>query len=92
LHCLQRATFENPQHDFPRKLTYWREGDTLNARAEGQVGVQFGGHEIVKVAVQGDGSGNLGNAQHAGMIHADSERSKRSMIGVVKSETAYERQ
>lgn len=31
----QRATFENPQHDFPRKLTYWREGDTLNARAEG---------------------------------------------------------
>ena len=32
----QRVTFENPAHDFPRSLTYWREGDTLNARAAGQ--------------------------------------------------------
>jgi hypothetical protein len=32
----QRATFENPTHDFPRTLSYWREGDTLHARAEGQ--------------------------------------------------------
>ena len=32
----QHATFENPAHDFPRTLRYWREGDTLHARAEGQ--------------------------------------------------------
>lgn len=32
----QRATFANPAHDFPHTLTYWREGDTLHARAEGQ--------------------------------------------------------
>jgi Domain of unknown function (DUF6265)/NAD(P)H-binding len=32
----QRATFENPAHDFPRRLTYWREGNILHARAEGE--------------------------------------------------------
>ena len=32
----QRAIFENPAHDFPRRLIYWREGDSLNARAEGE--------------------------------------------------------
>jgi uncharacterized protein YbjT (DUF2867 family) len=34
----QRATFENPAHDFPRRLTYWREGNVLHARAEGEDG------------------------------------------------------
>jgi len=32
----QSATFENPEHDFPRTLTYWREGDTLHARVVGE--------------------------------------------------------
>jgi hypothetical protein len=30
-----RAVFENPAQDFPRRLTYWREGNVLRARAEG---------------------------------------------------------
>ena len=30
-----RAVFENLRHDFPRRITYWREGDALYARAEG---------------------------------------------------------
>lgn len=30
-----RADFENPEHDFPWKITYWRKGDTLNARIAG---------------------------------------------------------
>lgn len=31
----ETAVFENPQHDWPQRLTYWREGDVLHARAEG---------------------------------------------------------
>lgn len=31
----QRAVFTNPQHDFPQKITYWREADQLCARVEG---------------------------------------------------------
>ncbi len=31
-----KAVFENPQHDFPQRITYWLEGDTLHATAEGQ--------------------------------------------------------
>ena len=31
----QRAVFANPAHDFPRRITYWREGDALHARVEG---------------------------------------------------------
>ncbi|UCE58394.1 MAG: hypothetical protein JSU63_13240 [Phycisphaerales bacterium] len=30
-----RAVFENPDHDFPKQITYWREGDTLYARIAG---------------------------------------------------------
>lgn len=30
-----RAVFENPEHDFPQRITYWRDGDTLHARIEG---------------------------------------------------------
>jgi hypothetical protein len=28
-------TFENPTHDFPQRISYRREGDTLTARVEG---------------------------------------------------------
>ncbi len=27
--------FENPAHDFPRRILYWREGPSLHARIEG---------------------------------------------------------
>jgi len=30
-----RAVFENPAHDFPQKIIYSREGNTLSARIEG---------------------------------------------------------
>ncbi len=30
-----RVVFENPEHDFPRRILYWREGDALFARIEG---------------------------------------------------------
>lgn len=31
------ATFENPEHDFPQRIIYRREGDRLHARIEGEV-------------------------------------------------------
>jgi hypothetical protein len=31
----QRVVFENPAHDFPQRILYWRDGDTLVARIEG---------------------------------------------------------
>jgi hypothetical protein len=31
----QRVTFENPTHDFPQRVIYRREGETLHARIEG---------------------------------------------------------
>lgn len=30
-----RVVFENPEHDFPQKIVYVREGDTLTATIEG---------------------------------------------------------
>ena len=34
-----KAVFENPQHDFPQRITYWREGaDGMGARVEGKDG------------------------------------------------------
>ena len=32
-----RAVFENAQHDFPQRILYWRDGETLHARIEGTV-------------------------------------------------------
>jgi hypothetical protein len=34
-HVDQRAVFENPQHDFPQRIIYERDGDTMVARIEG---------------------------------------------------------
>jgi hypothetical protein len=31
----QRAVFANPQHDFPQRITYWRDGTSLCAKVEG---------------------------------------------------------
>lgn len=30
-----KVVFENPEHDFPQRIIYEREGDTLTARIEG---------------------------------------------------------
>lgn len=32
-----RAVFSNPDNDFPQRVIYWREGDVLNARIEGDI-------------------------------------------------------
>lgn len=34
----RRIVFENPQHDFPQRILYWREGEQLVARVEGNAG------------------------------------------------------
>jgi len=33
----QRAVFANPEHGFPARIAYWREGDELLARIEGTI-------------------------------------------------------
>jgi Domain of unknown function (DUF6265) len=34
----QRIVFENPEHEFPRRILYWRDGEALMARTEGSRG------------------------------------------------------
>ena len=34
---VQRAVFANPEHGFPARILYWREGDELLARIEGTI-------------------------------------------------------
>jgi hypothetical protein len=31
----RRVVFENPAHEFPRRILYWRDGEALMARIEG---------------------------------------------------------
>ena len=33
----QRAVFANPEHGFPARVVYWREGEELLARIEGML-------------------------------------------------------
>ena len=33
----QRAVFANPEHDFPQRILYWREGGSLCAAVEGPI-------------------------------------------------------
>jgi hypothetical protein len=33
----QRAVFANPEHDFPQRVLYWREGQSLCAAVEGPI-------------------------------------------------------
>lgn len=35
-----RVEFENPDHDFPQRILYWRQGVDLCARIEGEMGGQ----------------------------------------------------
>lgn len=39
----QEAVFENPQHDFPQRVIYRRDGDSLTGRIEGSIGGRGGG-------------------------------------------------
>jgi hypothetical protein len=32
-----RVVFENPQHDFPQRIIYWKDGNDLHARIEGMM-------------------------------------------------------
>lgn len=34
-HAGQRVVFENPEHDFPKRIIYQRDGDTMTARIDG---------------------------------------------------------
>lgn len=34
----RRAVFENPNHDFPQRISYWSDGETLSAKVDGQAG------------------------------------------------------
>ena len=33
-----RVVFENPKHDFPQRIIYWRKGEELCGRVEGTIG------------------------------------------------------
>lgn len=39
----RRVVFENPAHDFPQRVIYWRDGSILHARIEGEIGGRLDG-------------------------------------------------
>jgi hypothetical protein len=44
----QRVVFENPEHDFPQRVLYWRDAeDSLHARIEGTRGGRTAAQEWV---------------------------------------------
>ncbi len=40
-----RVVFENPKHDFPQRIIYWKDGNDLRARIEGTQNGKTGGEE-----------------------------------------------
>ena len=40
-----RVVFENPAHDFPQRIIYWKEGTDLRARIEGAINGKAGSEE-----------------------------------------------
>ena len=40
-----RVVFENPTHDFPQRIIYWRDGNDLRARIEGTINGKAGSEE-----------------------------------------------
>lgn len=40
-----RVVFENPAHDFPQRIIYWKDGQDLRARIEGTVNGKPGSEE-----------------------------------------------
>ena len=51
------AVFANPEHDFPQRITYRREGDALTARVEAQSEGKWGGFDISWQRVSGSWPG-----------------------------------
>ena len=47
----ERVDFENPEHDFPWKITYWRGADTLYARVAGFRNGQAAFNDLVMLRV-----------------------------------------
>jgi hypothetical protein len=45
-HAANRAVFANPEHDFPQRLTYVRDGDRLSVRVEAQKDGEWDGFEL----------------------------------------------
>jgi hypothetical protein len=40
-----RVVFENPTHDFPQRIIYWKDGNDLRARIEGTIKGKAGSEE-----------------------------------------------
>jgi len=40
-----RVVFENPAHDFPQRIIYWKDGNDLRARIEGTMNGKAGAEE-----------------------------------------------
>jgi hypothetical protein len=40
-----RVVFENPAHDFPQRIIYWKDGNDLRARIEGTMNGKEGSQE-----------------------------------------------
>jgi hypothetical protein len=40
-----RVVFENPTHDFPQRIIYWKDGNDLRARIEGTMNGKAGSQE-----------------------------------------------
>jgi len=40
-----RVVFENPAHDFPQRIIYWKDGADLRARIEGTINGKAGSEE-----------------------------------------------
>jgi hypothetical protein len=40
-----RVVFENPAHDFPQRIIYWKDGNDLRARIEGTMNGKAGSDE-----------------------------------------------
>jgi hypothetical protein len=36
-YAAQKIVFENPEKEFPRRISYWRDGEALIARTEGRI-------------------------------------------------------
>lgn len=47
------AVFANPEHDFPQRITYRRQGDAMTARVEAQREGEWGGFEIAWTVADG---------------------------------------
>ncbi len=55
------AVFANPEHDFPQRITYRRDGDTLTARVEARRDGEWNGFDIAWQRASGDWPGLPGS-------------------------------